>query len=210
MVTFFAAAELISEESVKMVAVNCMNCVLPQALSELIFSELCVLNLDHHSGLFCKYCRKCRIQILCGIQDQNKWSVVSSLTQNMPHKYRRNLSWFWKWLLMIPDKLFPLSGSRNQVNSVDCHQKVVCFTIYTIGQKITSGLRKLHMLPRLVCIALTCSGILFYTGVETLSNGNRQNKYNIKNKKGIVTKTQMAFSDSAWMYHLFPLHYKLM
>lgn len=167
MVTFFAAAELISKDSVEMVAVNCISCVLPQALSELIFSELCVLNLDHHTGPFCKYCRKCRIQILCGIEFQNKLSVDSSLTLNMPPKNRRNLSWFWKWLFMIPDKLFPLSGSRNQENVVDCHQKVVCFKIYTIGQKITSGLRTLHMLPRLVYIALIYSGILFYTGVET-------------------------------------------
>lgn len=109
---------------------------------------------------------------------------------------RKNLSWFWKRLLMIPDKLLPLSGSRSQVNGVDCHQEVVCFTIYTVGQKIASRLRKLHMLPRLVYTVLTV--VSYFTQVlKQLSNENRQNKYTIKNKKGIVTKTQMAFFDSA-------------
>jgi len=39
---FFGAVELISEVSLEMVAVNCISCVLPQALSELIFSLSCV------------------------------------------------------------------------------------------------------------------------------------------------------------------------
>lgn len=69
---FFFAAELISKDAVEMVTVNCISYVLPQAWSKLIFSELCVLNLDHHAGLSCKYCRKCRIQIPCEIQHQNK------------------------------------------------------------------------------------------------------------------------------------------
>lgn len=154
-VTFFSAAELISKDSVKMVTVNCVSYVLPQAWTKLIFSELCVLNLDHHTGLSCKYCRKCRTQIPSEIQHQNKWSVASSLTQNLPHKNWRRLSCFWKCLLMIPHKLIPLSGSRNQVNIVDYHQKVVCCPVYTTGQKITSGLTKLHLLPRLVYTALT-------------------------------------------------------
>lgn len=35
-----------------MVAENCISCVLPQALSELIFSERCVLNLDRYTSFF--------------------------------------------------------------------------------------------------------------------------------------------------------------
>lgn len=54
------------------------------------------------------------------------------------------------------------------MNGVDSHKNVVFFTIYTIGQKITSGLRKQHMLPRLVYIALVYSAILFYPGVEAM------------------------------------------
>lgn len=38
LVTFSTAAELTRKDAVKAVAVNCINCVLPQALSELIFS----------------------------------------------------------------------------------------------------------------------------------------------------------------------------
>lgn len=64
-------------------------------------------------------------------------------------------------------------------------------------RKIASGLRKLHMLPRLVYISLLRVVSYFIQVLKQLSNGNRQNKYTIKNKKGIVTKTQMAFFDSA-------------
>lgn len=125
-------------------------CVAPSPIWINIFSELCVLDLDHHTGLlFWKYCRKCRIQILWRTQHQNKQSVNSTSTQNTPPKNRRNLSWFWKWLLLILEKLFLLSARRNQVKGVDSRENVAFFTIYTIGQKITSGLRKQHMLPRL-------------------------------------------------------------
>lgn len=83
---------------------------------------------------------------------------------------------------MVPVEIFTLSGSRNQVNGADWHHKAVCSTIYTTGQQITSGLRKLHVLPRLVYIVLTYSDILFYTGVETTQQW-KQNKYTMKNKK---------------------------
>lgn len=125
-------------------------CVAPSSIWINLFSEICVLNLDNHTSLLYKYCRKCRIQILCGVQCKNKWTDDSSLTQSMASKNRKNLSWVWKWLLMVPDKLFFLSPSGNQVNGVENHQKEVVFTIYAIGQEISSGFRKLHMLPRWV------------------------------------------------------------
>lgn len=186
-------------------------CVAPSLIWINLFSELCVWNLDHHTGLFCKYCRKCRIQILCGIQYQNKWSVDSSLTQNMSPKNRRNLSWFWKLFLGIPDKLFPLSASRNQVNGVDYHQKAVFFTTDTIGQKNRFRTEKAEYVTK---TSLHSSHLQWYPILYRCWNNSAMeiNRISIpsKKKKGIVTKTQMAFSDGAWMYHLFPLHYKLM
>lgn len=100
-----------------MVAENCINCVLPQALSELIFSELCVLYLDHYTSFFVntvenveyKYCMEYNIKKkIC-------WLIFNThllKTEGTFHDFGNEFSWFLrnyslflevetKWMLLM-------------------------------------------------------------------------------------------------------------